>query len=65
MNEAEAAKRRSSLMVGPKDDKIEDSISKRISEGNSITHICDNNDLDNQKVFELKVKGALPELNGK
>ena len=45
-----------------KQDEIEISLNMRVSEGNSVTHQVKSIEKSDQVVFNLKVKGPLPEL---
>ena len=61
--DAEAMKRQSTYFGGKKRlDEIEESLNKRVSEGNSVTHQIKSNEKSDQAVFKLKVKGPLPQL---
>ena len=61
--DAEAIKRQSSYFGGKKRlDEIEESLNKRVSEGNSVTHQIKSIEKSDQVVFKLKVNGPLPEL---
>ena len=45
-------------------DKIEESLNARVSEGNSVTHIVRSIEKSEEAVFNLKIKGSMPELKG-